>query len=218
MGREDPGFRVDGKRRRPVVARGDGDTPLGVGGVKVRGGRDVFDSPPRRGRVGAHRVQPRPRYVWQYVVAGFLGFALFTSVGIFYVMNVGKGEQLSIITGEKPVVKKKQVRAHIDPDARVAIINGNRRDNLAESVQLQIVRNKWGDVVFTGDSESRDVEISAVFYKAVGLEPAARALASKLGGASSYQTEKYGEFDAQLIVLLGSDYRGPGLREAQGAG
>src|SRR5690606_29029883 len=73
-----------------------------------------------------------------------------------------------------------------------------------------IMAEGWGQVLFSENLAESDVSISAVFYRDAADEAAARGLAEKRGGVSTYLTEDYAEFDARLIVLIGADYAGPG--------
>ena len=73
-----------------------------------------------------------------------------------------------------------------------------------------ITQNGWGQILFSAPAASSDVQISAVFFSKPEDEPAALALAKELGGVSTFQSSDYDEYGAKLIVLLGSDYAGPG--------
>ncbi|MBL3685909.1 hypothetical protein D3248_02920 [Leucobacter zeae] len=180
--------------------------------------QDRFDRVERTGRVGAHRVTPRPRYVWQYLIAALLGFALLTAIGIVVVQSEGGSGKLSQLTQSKSSTSaKRAAAAEVDPDATLAILNGTEIPNLAATLEGIVTQEKWGQILFSGSASTADVKISAVFYRDPADAGAAAALAAKLGGLSTYTTEEYTEYDVQLIVLLGSDYRGPGLEEAKAA-
>lgn len=178
---------------------------------------DRFDRLERSGRVGAHRINARPRYVWQYLVAGVIGFVLLSGVGILLVSSIGgtsrvAGISISSSSGGK---SSNTVDAELDPDATVAVLNGTETANLAAGVDQVITEEEWGTILFSGSAESTDVTISAVFYSDEADAAAAAGLAAELGGLSTYTTEDYAEYGAQLVVLLGSDYAGPGFDEAQ---
>lgn len=179
---------------------------------------DRFDRIERTGRVGAHRVTPRPRYVWQYLIAALLGFALLTAIGIVAVQSGGGAGKLSQLAKPKSSSSAKRApAAELNPDTTVAILNGTEVQNLAATLEGIITEEKWGQILFSGSAATSDVQISAVFYRDEADAEAAAALAAKLGGISTYTTKEYLEYDVQLIVLLGSDYRGPGLEEAKAA-
>lgn len=177
---------------------------------------DRFDRVERSGRVGAHRVTVRPRYVWQYLIAALLGFALLTTVGIFAVQSIGNVQELPIL-GEKggSTTTPRPEAAKLDPDATVAILNGTPTENLASALGDIITTEDWGNVLYSNSAEKSDVKISAVFYRDEADQPAAAGLAAKLGGISTYLTEDYGDYGARLIVLIGEDYAGPGFEEAK---
>ncbi|WP_245907502.1 LytR C-terminal domain-containing protein [Leucobacter massiliensis] len=179
---------------------------------------DRFDRVEPSGRVGAHRITARPRYVWQYLVAGLLGFALLTTLGIVVVQGMGGADALPLGRGDGESAAPARVQAELNPDATVAVLNGTETPDLAATVDGIITSEQWGQIRFSGAAASSDVSISAVFYADPADEAAAEGLAAKLGGLSTYVTEDYADYGVQLVVLLGADYAGPGLEEAQQGG
>lgn len=175
---------------------------------------DRFDRVVRRGRVGAHRVTARPRYVWQYLVAGLLGFALLTTVGVIAVQSMGSVGKLPIGDSQAPAAAPAKVNPVLDPTATIAVINGSEMPNLAAALDTIITTNQWGQILFSGSAASQDVKISAVFYSDEADAEAAAGLAAELGGLSTYTTTEYDKYGAKLVVLLGADYAGPGIEEA----
>ncbi|MFT4232300.1 MAG: LytR C-terminal domain-containing protein [Leucobacter sp.] len=177
--------------------------------------QDRFDRVRRTGRVGAHRIAARPRYVWQYLIAGLLGFALLTTLGIIAVHSAGATGEL---TGERPTsspsTEQQQTMGEVDPEATVAVLNGTATPNLAAAVDQIITDEGWGQIRFSGNASETDVELSAVFYTDPADAAAAAGLASKLG-LSVYVTEDYADYEVQLVVLLGANYTGPGVDEAR---
>lgn len=177
---------------------------------------DRFDRVERSGRVGAHRVTVRPRYIWQYIIAALLGFALLTTAGIVAVQVIGSVESLPLLGNEgNEKTTPKPAAAELDPDATVAILNGTPTENLASALGDIITNEDWGKVLYSNSADKSDVKISAVFYRDAADESAAKGLAAKLGGISTYSTEDYGDYGARLIVLIGEDYAGPGIEEAK---
>lgn len=183
-------------------------------GERQRYPEDRFDRTARTGRVGAHRVTARPRYVWQFLIAGLLGFALLTTVGVLVVQNIGASGNLPTLDRTPQVAAPAKPEAKLDPEATVAVLNGSETPNLAASLDKIITDEQWGQILFSGSAASQDVQISAVFYADEADAEAAAGLAAKLGGLSTYTTQDYAEYGAKLVVLLGSDYAGPGLEEA----
>ena len=178
---------------------------------------DRYDEIASSGRIGAHRVTARPRYIWQYLIAGIAGFVVLTGAGIFWLQSVGTssgglGGQLG--GSETSAPKPEAPTPVVDPDALVAVLNGTETSNLATAVDRTITAEEWGTIIFSGDAASHDVQISAVFYSDPADEDAAAGLAAQLGGLSTYTTEDYEAYGANLVVLLGSDYAGPGIDEA----
>lgn len=192
-----------------------------AGGVGERRGsrqeypEDRFDAVARSGRVGAHRVTARPRYTWQYIIAGLLGFALLTTVGVLVAHNVGSSGKLpSLSQGPSAGAATKTPDAELDPEATIAVLNGTPIPNLAAALDGIISSEKWGKVLLSGSASSTDVKISAVFYRDEADAAAAAGLAAELGGLYAYPTTDYKQYDSRLIVLLGADYAGPGIEEA----
>lgn len=178
---------------------------------------DRYDQIEPSGRIGAHRVTARPRYVWQYLIVAIAGFVVLTGAGIFWIQSMGtapggigdrlRGDETSAPQQEAPTPV-------VDPEALVAVLNGTETANLATAVDRTITAESWGTIIFSGDAASHDVQISAVFYSDPEDEPAAAGLAAQLGGLSTYTTTDYDAYGANLVVLLGTDYAGPGIDEA----
>ena len=173
---------------------------------------DRFDHPELRGRVGAHRVVARPRNTWRFVIAGVIGFALLTGLGIFTVERIGASLGLDERIGGSSDTA--QVEPELDPEASVAVLNGTDTPYLAEGVGQVIGDGDLGVIVFAGNAAETDVAISGVFYEDEADIPAAEGLARELGGLSIYQSNGYASYGARLVVLLGTDYGGPGADEA----
>ena len=180
---------------------------------------DRFDRVERTRRVGAHRVNARPRYFWQFIIAGLLGFALLTGAGILLLPLLdGAGKLPNSQTTATPGATGSatpKATAELDPTATIAILNGTEIQNLAAAVDETIGQEQWGTIVFSGSAAESNVEISAVFYMDDADLPAAEGLAAKLGGISTYKTEDYTDYQARLVVLLGADYQGPGIDRAE---
>ncbi|WP_427870671.1 LytR C-terminal domain-containing protein [Leucobacter luti] len=169
---------------------------------------DRFDRVERSRRVGAHRVTPRPRYIWQYLIAALLGFALLTGIGILAVQSIGSTGKVPSPTRSSAATKEVP---ELDPTATIAVLNGTEIPNLAAALDQTITAEQWGQILFSGSAEVSDVQISAVFYRDEADAAAAEGLAAKLGGISTFATTDYGDYQARLIVLIGVDYAGPGV-------
>lgn len=178
--------------------------------------RDRFDDVLHRGRVGAHRVTSQPRVGWQFVVGGVVAAAILTTagfIGVNFLNSIGKLPDLPEITqtGEPAEGRPQAVKAEIDPEATIVVLDGTSEfAELAAKVVPVVTDNDLGVISFAGPAAELDVELSAVFYKDPADESAALGLAKELGGLSAYATDAYADYDARLIVLLGSNYSGPG--------
>lgn len=176
---------------------------------------DRFDRVRHVDRIGAHRVTARPRYIWQYLIAGLLGFALLTTAGILAVQSIGASGNLPLTpSAGSSGSASPTVAAELDPEATIAILNGTPTENLAAALDAIVTAEQWGKIQFSGSAETTDVTISAVFYSSPDDAAAAAGLAEKLGGVSTYTSTDYEAYGVRLVVLLGADYRGPGLEEA----
>ncbi|KTR85519.1 LytR C-terminal domain-containing protein, partial [Leucobacter chromiiresistens] len=144
---------------------------------------DRFDRLQQSGRVGAHRVTARPRYIWQYLIAGLLGFAVLTTIGIIAVQSgEGSGKLPLTSSGTPSGTAQPSVEAKLDPEATIAILNGTPTENLAAALDQIVTNEEWGKIQFSGSAATTDVAISAVFYSNPDDEAAAAGLAEKLGG------------------------------------
>ncbi len=175
---------------------------------------DRFDRLHKSGRVGVHRLIGKPRRFWIYLVSALLGVALLTGAGIVFVQMSGSSivdwseEEVGPIA---PVAPK--VKAELDPEAPVVVLNGTSMPGFGAIVDGIITSNAWGLILFSGEAASNDVQISAVFYSSEADEAAALGLAKELGGVGTFQSSEYDQYGARLVVLLGADYAGPGKEQ-----
>lgn len=178
---------------------------------------DRFDQVTHGSRVGAHRIAARGGRKSLFVVVGAIVTVLLVILGAMWVNNVGGASTNEAVGGADASIPAAEVDAVLDPSATIAILNGTPIDSLQNEVEAAITSGGWGQVAFGEYAVDREVSISAVFYRDTADESAARALAAQLGGVSTYITEDYEDFGVRFVVLLGADYAGPGLVEAQQA-
>lgn len=160
-------------------------------------------------------MSARPRVLRKFIAVAAIAIVVIVGAGAIWLNSVGGAVSAGIPEATESTPESEIAPAVLDPAALVAILNGTETQSLQTTVEAAIVNGAWGQVSFSDVTVERDVQISAVFYQDVAYEPAARALAEQLGGVSTYQTENYADFEVNLVVLLGSDYAGPGLAEAQ---
>ena len=181
--------------------------------------RDRFDDVKRTSRVGAHRAVERIGSPGAWILVSTLITLILTATGVLiYTLQPGSVsfmDQLRGGGGGLPGVIDRPAEAEIGPDTTVVVLNGTTIDGLAFTVDEAITEEGWGSTVFAGNADENDVQISAVFYADEADEGLARGLGEKLGGISFYQNPNYSTYDNQLTVLIGADYNGPGLAEAQ---
>lgn len=190
------------------MGTGEGDTPTRTA-LPV----DRFDQLPPSARVGAHRVTGRPRRFWAYFLTALVAVATLTVAGIV-VLNLSDRSSFQSGQAVSGQPQPDRVVPKLDPAATIVVLNGTQTPNLGAGVDHVITQNQWGTILFSDDAATKDVAISAVFYTAPENEAAAAGLAAKLGGVSTYATTDYAQYGAQLVVLLGADYAGPGEAEA----
>ena len=172
---------------------------------------DRFDNLPAGGRIGAHRVTAQPRVTWHFVLGGLIGAALLTTVGIVGVTIAGSSDSLPLPSSQGPSAGTDKVKPELNPEATVAVLDGTAAEGAtAQSVAAAITDEKWGSIVLAGPAADPETKISAVFYAEPSNEAAARGLAEKLGGVSTYMNTDYASSESDLVVLIGSDYAGPG--------
>ena len=176
-------------------------------------GTDRFDSVERIRRVGAHRAVEKTGSTAVWVVTAVLLTLILTAVGVLiYTLQPS-----SVTFGSKSdpdKINTPAVVGEVAPDTTVVVLNGTAVPSLAFSVDEIINAEGWGSTLYAGDASEQDVEISAIFYKDPADEALAKGLGEKLGGISTYQNPNYSQEGNQLTVLLGKDYKGPGLEEA----
>ncbi|WP_170219684.1 LytR C-terminal domain-containing protein [Leucobacter komagatae] len=175
---------------------------------------DRFDDATSNGRVGAHRVTAQPRITWHFVLGGLIGAALLTTIGIVGVTIAGSAGTLPLPSTRGASTAEAKVKPQLDPAATVAVLDGTPAEGtMAQNLATVITDEKWGSIILAVPAATTDVTISAVFYTDAENEAAALGLAEKLGGVSTYLNAEYAETaegKADLVVLIGADYAGPG--------
>lgn len=192
--------------------QGDATRATAVDPSSKRSG-DRFDRLPASKRVGAHRFTARPRRFWYYFLAAVIAIALVTGAGVIAIQLIGSNVT-NFLDPENPGSFVAQTGPELNPDASIAVLNGTEADALGFAVADEITTNEWGQIAFSEVAAQRDVEISAVFYESAADESMALGLAKELGGVSIYQNSDYTEYGVDLVVLLGTDYAGPGSEAA----
>lgn len=173
--------------------------------------RDRFDDLPRTGRIGVHRVSAQPRFAWRYLLGGLVAAALLTTAGIVGVNFMNSAGKLPEFGGQSETPASTKTAPQLDPEAKVVLLDGTSdTGDIALRLDPIITDEKWGVVAYAGPAATSTIEISAVFYEKPEDEAAALGLAKKLGGLSAYLTSDYSAYEAKLVVLIGSDYAGPG--------
>lgn len=177
--------------------------------------KDRFDDPQVRGRVGVHRIVGKPKRFLTFFVAALLGTLVLTAGGIAAVMvadiNVTKlFEREDQAPGPQP---EPSVQPQLDPAAQVVVLNGTPVVDFGFVVDLAITENQWGQVIFTGEAETNDIDTTTVYYLDEADEAAALGLAEQLGVRNVSLGTGFEQYGARLVVVIGTDYAGPGKEE-----
>lgn len=173
---------------------------------------DSFDKPHKLRRVGVHRAPKKRGSTWMRVLWVGLATVALTAIGIIFVV-IGP-ENLLFPQGNEQsqqatsTEEAKQVRPKIDPATTITVLNGTTTVGLGEEVAELIRSGQLGTVEYVGNTEDQNATISAVFYTTAEDEAVAKGLGEKLGGIFYYLREEYASYGTQLIVLIGSDYKG----------
>lgn len=175
--------------------------------------QDRYDLVERSTRVGVHRSPERSGSFWLRALIVLLTAAVLATLGIVFLV-IGPGNvQLPGTADETDTPVAVKVVGEIDPATTITILNGTPATGLEWNIEQAIRDNQWGIVDFAGPAEDRAVTITAVFYVDPKDEALAKGLGEQLGGASYYLQPDYESYGTQLVVLLGSDYVGPGAME-----
>ena len=173
--------------------------------------RDRFDDVPSApGRVGAHRAEnPRIRG-WVTLLWALAATVLIVAVGIFRPLGVSR--RIALFPSQSPTpTPTATVDPVVDTNFTVLVLHGTPQHDLATIVSDKVRAAGWApESVLAGSAGSRDVEVTTVYYSAVGDRAAALGLAGVIGGAEVAQNDFYqpaGDPDAlQLTIVLGADY------------
>lgn len=170
--------------------------------------RDRFEAPSKQRRVGAHRVVGKPKRFWIYLVSALAGIVVLTGAGIIALQlsNAATDARNSEEMSKAP----ERVNPELDPEAAVVVLNGTSMPGFGAIVDGLITENGWGQILFSAEAAVNDIEKTTLYYSSVSDEAMALGLAEQLGISAIAQSYEYADYGAQLIVVLGADYTGPG--------
>lgn len=193
---------------------------------------DRFDTVPvggRRGaRLGAHRANPRQRFLGRWVLLVLSCTLVLTLLGVLWLMRVGADSTVfssakdAVKSGEtvtptpapveaetaqapEPAPEPEPAQPVINPDATVTVLNGTVTAGLAGRVAQEITDSGWGNVIAVGNTpDYAETAISAIYYADEAQATAAQALAVQLGIAAHFDPA-YANYGSDLVVVIGAD-------------
>lgn len=161
-------------------------------------------------RVGAHRAPPKPGAGWVKLAWAAIAVIVLVGLGVATLFIASGRIDLSAWFGtqSEPVVSASQgpVEATIDPSLSVTVLNGTQTDGLAEQVGATLAESGWM-VGTQNNANDRGIEETVVYYAAEADLGAAKALAEQVGGAPTVLSPGIADTGAQLMVVLGADFK-----------
>ncbi|MDO9396024.1 MAG: LytR C-terminal domain-containing protein [Herbiconiux sp.] len=182
---------------------------------------DRFDRlPARPERVGAHRGPARRGRGWIVLAWAALASVLLVGAGITYlaVINnniqftdaLGGGGGSSAVATEAPPTEA-AITPVTDGTLAVTVLNGTEVVGLAGRVGEAAVASGW-NIATMANASTTDFPTTTVYYEDAANEAAALGLAQLLGGVPTELSTNFP--GANLTVVLGTDYAGPGSEVA----
>jgi hypothetical protein len=181
---------------------------------------DSFDGlPAPSARVGAHRAPRRRGHGWIVFAWAALATVLLVGAGITYLAVVNNNLQFTDAFGggsstaapaETPTPAP-TITPVTDGTLSVTILNGTEVVGLAGRVGEAAAAGGW--LVGTmANASSTDFPTTTVYYEDPANQAAALGLAQLLGNVATEQSSSFQ--GANLTVVLGTDYVGPGAEAA----
>jgi hypothetical protein len=185
----------------------------------ARFAQDSFDRLPAHvERVGAHRGPKARGRGWIVFAWAALATVLLVGAGVTYLAVVNNNIQFHDVfaggsssatpTPTPTPTPTVSVAPTTDASLSVTILNGTDNAGLAGRVGDAATAAGW-NVGAPANSSTTDFATTTVYYSAAADEGAALGLAQLLGNAHTEQSDAFP--GADLTVVLGVDYAGPGL-------
>ncbi len=173
---------------------------------------DRFDEiPDGLKRVGAHRAPPKRGSAWKRFAWAVIIVIVLVAVGVVGLfiasgrINLGAGSG----TGSEPVASASSQPAAeiaINRDLTVTVLNGTETDGLADQVGDTLSVSGW-KIGTRNNASDRSIQETVVYYSVSDDLGAALALAQEVGDAPTALSPSIAETGAQLMVVLGADFR-----------
>jgi len=176
--------------------------------------KDRYDDLPHKlDRVGAHRAPAKKGRKWVAFWWALAATAVLVSLGAVGLSVLNNrlnitipGIAAEIAVSETPTAEPvPTAEPTTDPSARVTVLNGTATSGVARSVGELLTGNGW-EVGSTSDADTEDVVTTTVYYADATLEGAARGVAALLPGSAVLLSSDFAGSDAQLTVVVGSDF------------
>ncbi|MGN6446184.1 LytR C-terminal domain-containing protein [Amnibacterium sp.] len=173
--------------------------------------RDRFDDVPADlARVGAHRAPRRGRglvtFAWAALATGVLVGAGVLGLGVIE-RGVSSTGDTGAASAASATSASAMPAATVDPNVDVVVLNATTTNGLAAHAATKAKADGW-KVTSTANANSKNVQLSTVYYGQKSQLGAALGLAKSLGiGHAPVQSTQYDVAgQSRLTVVLGKDY------------
>lgn len=173
---------------------------------------DRFDEIPKDlDRVGAHRAPRKRGRGWIAFGWAALATIVLIAAGAVGIMVLNNGLDFTATPGSSASSTPRgsagpTAAPTVDPSLSVTVLNGTDTAGLAASAATALTGQGW-TVGATSNASTSDIKTTTVYYADATLEGAARGVASALPGASIALSSDFADSGAQIVAVLGADYK-----------
>ncbi|THG35751.1 LytR family transcriptional regulator [Glaciibacter flavus] len=173
---------------------------------------DRFDEiPGDLDRVGAHRAPRKRGRGWIAFGWAALATVVLIAAGAIGIMVLNNGLDFtagpaSSSSATPPASAVPTAAPTVDPSLSVTVLNGTDTAGLAAKAATALTGAGW-TVGATSNASASDVKTTTVYYADPTLEGAARGVSGTLPGSSVALSSDFADSGAQIVVVLGADYK-----------
>jgi LytR cell envelope-related transcriptional attenuator len=168
---------------------------------------DRFDEVHHSKRVGAHRA-PRGPYIGGLVVA-IVAVLILVSAGVVGIAVLNAGNQFHDTAAAASSTAATSAGVTAKAPAKkitISVLNGTDTTDLASTVTKRLKKRGWTGVLSPASASTTSITATHVYYAKKKLAGYAQGVADDLKSATIVKTDKYSQFGAKLVVVVGSDY------------